>query len=66
MKKLIPTSERGLSVWHDQLLADGVELVREEKQGSHAWHLVVEVPEELQDHYTYNTLPRVLAASWQR
>ena len=64
MQKLILTSNQGKAVWHDQLLADGVKLLREEKQGSHAWRLVVDVPEALQDHYTYSALPRVRAASW--
>jgi hypothetical protein len=64
MQKLILTSERGKAVWHDQLLADGVKLVREERQGAHAWRLVVDVPKGLQDHYTYSALPCVRASSW--
>jgi len=64
VQKLILTSERGRSVWHEQLLADGVKVVREERQGLGAWRLVVDVPKELVDLYTYSALPRVRATSW--
>ena len=64
MQKLILTSEGGRAVWYGQLLADGVQLVSEERQGSEAWCLVVDVPEELVDCYTYSALPFVREASW--
>ena len=64
MQKLILTSERGRAVWHEQLLADGVEVVREERQGLGAWRLVVDVPNELLDRYTYSALPFVRKATW--
>ena len=64
MQKLILTSERGRAVWHEQLLADGVKVVREEKQGSESWRLVVDVPQELLDRHPYSALPSVREASW--
>lgn len=64
VQKLILTSERGRSVWHEQLLADGVKVVREGRQELGAWRLVVDVPKQLLDRYTYSALPRVRAASW--
>lgn len=64
MQKLILTGERGRSVWHEQLLADGVKVVREERQGLGAWRLVVDVPKELVDCRTYSVLPVVREASW--
>ena len=64
MEKLILTSERGRAVWHEQLLADGVKLGREEQQGSGCWRLVVDIPKGLLDRYTYSALPFVCQANW--